>query len=1087
MPSPSSIKDYIARLTDAAPGQEISAVLEILDKRERKLLRDRLGHIDHSPDDVDDFNIADITIKLETINALIIIMSENAVLKRQIGNDADNKKLLRKLHAIAYELSKAIIDVNSPEEEVERLYQLAMHGFLADRHSEVSPYLDRVSEQIDSWAMSSAISTSNLESTLYGLVILITRVIRTSYDKQHVISAMDSLRQGFDTLQNSNFSKEENSTELAYRIAAAGNVIHLMENVVDFLFTGNNRDGDSIYSLIGSYSFNIITLYEKCGMSKEENLSYILKYYLDQLCRNSIWNIADRSPVLADFFNNCISSTDNILYTMLPPQRDNVLDILTVRKSVVVNMPTSAGKSLLAELNIIFTLYSNADPTNQNRPTVCYVVPTNALINQVKQKLNKNFAGLGYNIDGVLPFFELDPIEDELLTRRHIDVLVTTPEKLDSLLRRDHTAIKNLRLMVLDEAHNIGEKERGAKMELLLAAVKKTKPDCRFLLMSPFVDNAKEIAKWLGDTDQDSVALSYEWTPTKQYIGCSLIQRDNKRVAINYFPSGRDHLIEEPLELTIFDSSRNIKHSTFIDDVTDSSIALISKKYSQIGNILVVCRGPGSAEKMAMKLNGYLSENGFVNIEDSRVEDAIALVSLELGQDSPLVGLLRRGIAYHHSQLPASVKEEIEELIRSGLVRVVCATTTLAQGMNFPITTVLFKDLKVGGGADTADIDNTLFWNIAGRAGRAYMDTEGHIVLINKTSQTQSSIKEITHQYIRHDLSQISSTLTQFFKTVDSQVEFNKELIENHAGISSFLQYLNHLIRVSYNYDFQSLDTIKLRSLLSNSLAFSEIEFTDGFMEAQQQILGFSRSYVNQIKNKSTGQLTLADLFGISDISLSRFYGLIEGMKEEMVEIYEGLDTTEGIKASNLILEEKNEQKLSHIVKILSKIPELKVYLQGAGSLNPESIARVIIGWVNGETVNQIASSIQYEGQDASKIVAMCHKYINGRLRTFVPWGMSIYQQLTDDLQADDAKNLPSYIYFGVNNKNDVVLSAAGVPRFALKELKEIYSSRYGTENLSPSNLDAVKENLRNLDLSDARVGQMNPETLKRYIDKGIS
>ena len=1081
-----SLKDYILNLTDGSPNQAASAVLNILDKSERKLLSKRLGHLDQHDLDEGAFDTADISVKCETIGALIIVISENSVIKRQIGEDADNKQILRKLHAIAYELNKIALEAE-PESQEESLYRVAMHGFLADRHSEVSPYLDRVASEIDRSASPESLTPENLEATLYSIVSLITRVIRTSYDKQHILDVLSTFRSSFDQLQSSSFGEGEDGAETAYRIAAAGNIIHLLENVVDYLFTGSTRDNDSIYSLISSYSFNTITLYSKSGYAKEENLSHILKYFLDQLCRNSIWNIADRSPVLADFFNNCISSTDNILYTMLPPQRDNILDILTVRKSVVVNMPTSAGKSLLAELNIIFTLYSNADPSGQNKPTVCYVVPTNALINQVKQKLDKSFAGLNYTVDGVLPFFELDPIENELLTRRHIDILVSTPEKLDSLLRRDHSAIRNLRLLVMDEAHNIGEKERGAKMELLLAAIKRTKPDCRFLLMSPFIDNADEIANWLGDTEQDSVALSYQWTPTKQYVGCSLLQNSNTRISINYFPSGRDHLLEEPLQVQVFNSSRNITRSTSISDVTDSSIALILRKYAQIGNTLVICRGPGSAEKMATRIFGYLGENGFQPLDDQRIDDAIELIKLELGDGNPLVELVRYGIVYHHAQLPSSIKEEIEELIRARLVKVVCATTTLAQGMNFPITTVLFKDLKVGGGTETADINNTLFWNIAGRAGRAYMDTEGHIILINKASQSQREIKQITQSYVRQDLSEISSTLTQFFRTVSSQVEFNRELIENHAGISSFLQYLNHLIRVSYNYDFQSIDLIKLRSLLSNSLAFNEIEFSEGFMEAQQQILGFSRSYVNQLRSKNTGQLTLADLFGISDISLSRFYGLVEALKEEMAAAFTDLDTVEGIKASNLILNERSDEKLAHVVNILSRIPELKVYLQGAGSLNAQSIARVIIGWVNGETVNQIAGAIQYEGQDINKIAAMCHKYINGRLKTFVPWGMSIYQQLTDDTTADDAKNLPSYIYFGVNNKNDVVLSAAGVPRFALRELKAAYSARYGVEGLNPGALDEVKNNLKNLDLSNTRVGQMSPTTLKRYIDKGVA
>lgn len=68
-------------------------------------------------------------------------------------------------------------------------------------------------------------------------------------------------------------------------------------------------------------------------------------------------------------------------------------------------------------------------------------------------------------------------------------------------------------LVVVDEAHNLQNDTRGLKLELLLANINKECENAQFLLLTPFIENAKEIATWLGGANSDDISTSLDWQP----------------------------------------------------------------------------------------------------------------------------------------------------------------------------------------------------------------------------------------------------------------------------------------------------------------------------------------------------------------------------------------------------------------------------------------------------------------------------------------------------------------------------------------------------------------------------------------------
>ncbi len=99
----------------------------------------------------------------------------------------------------------------------------------------------------------------------------------------------------------------------------------------------------------------------------------------------------------------------------------------------------------------------------------------------------------------------------------------------------------------------------------------------------------------------------------------------------------------------------------------------------------------------------------------------------EVGLEFDLVNFLSKGVAVHHSGLSDEVRTLIEWLAETGQLNVLCATTTIAQGLNFPVSSVFLQSHKF---QYDKKMTSREFWNsLAGRAGRIGHDSIGIIGL----------------------------------------------------------------------------------------------------------------------------------------------------------------------------------------------------------------------------------------------------------------------------------------------------------------------------------------------------------------------
>jgi len=1026
----------------------------------------------------------DLISKANLLNALMEIILENP--KMELIDSSERKKMLIDLYGTTATLYEQLLTQCS-DNELERLSYLVMYSmlsYLADKQTisnlVIEGYNDKLTNLKDVIAEMDVMS--KLEFNTYYLIILMVSNIKNYDGLVNLNSNLNKAQKVLDEAQEIELSRKKMNISNGMRISAFGNIIYLTGLLKEYLFKGSieSEENQDIYSVIDMYSYNAFYLLGTEDIELKL-IGHLLKYVYEQIAENSIWNIAEKSPKIRQFIENNLLGDNRYIYSLLPSQRDVVSEVLTPKKSIIVCMPTSSGKSLLAELQILFSLHNYKEEGYD--PTVCYVVPTNALIEQVRRDLKDDFKGFGFNIETVLPYYDVDEIEEEILTRKHIDILISTPEKLESLIRQDHPSIKNTRLIIMDEAHNLGDESRGSKFELVLAAVKQKIKEANFLLLSPFISNADEIGEWLADSKRNSAVVSMEWSPTKQYIGCNLLKENKTKSVLQFYKSARNQLGSENIEILLRSSPSDVKNELGVNSVNNAvKLSVILNDFIELnGNILILCEGPGRAKNLAGQITNYFVDNGKLQDISSRTEikKALEIIKLETYDDDTLLECVKYGVAYHHSGLSALVKETIEELICKNYIKLVFATTTLAQGMNFPINTVIFDTVKFRGQKPRI-FSNAEFWNIAGRAGRAYKDKEGYIILsyANSSKETIMNVK----RYIKMDLEEVISSLNVFFSG-NNQLSFDYDFFRDshNVPVLNLLQYINHILNIGYDYNINLSDMAKLRTILNDSFLYHSLSKQDGYINAQRKLNTFVTQYVQHINEKKKEDLAEADKLGISDISYSKVKSMVGAFVKNLKE-----QGDNEFKASEIILRTKNFERLSDIIYIISKIPEINIEMHEHGKFDPQSIAILLLGWVNGESIMNIAAKIRRENQSMQDAVEICNRYLNSQMKSYMPWGINIYQKLSYDLDSDSAKLLPSYIYYGVSEKDAVIVSKAGVPRFAAMNVLNVLKNEHPEIEIKVDNLETIKDLIRKIEPSKYHIHNTPGEIIKEIVDMKI-
>ena len=408
-------------------------------------------------------------------------------------------------------------------------------------------------------------------------------------------------------------------------------------------------------------------------------------------------------PIPESVKNVIINSGITELY---PPQEEAVRAGALDGKNFVLASPTASGKTLIAELCALKHVL-------EKNGKVLYLTPLRALANEKYEEFKKYTViqkSDGRRVRVGISTGDFDSSDPWL---EKFDIIVTTNEKADSLLRHRARWMDEVSLVVADEVHLLNDAERGPTLEVVLARLMQISPDAQLLALSATVKNAEEAAEWLK-----AGSITTEWRPVVLKEGVLLhneaqfkdggalkIEKPTKNPAINLAL----HIIQSGGQALLFAGTRK------------NSVGLARKAATSVSALL--------SKPMKRSLT-RISEQILATGERTRISELLA-------------ELVQRGTAFHHAGLGSGHRRIIEDSFREGKIKVLTATPTLAFGVNLPARMVVIHDYRrYEPGYGYYPITVLEYKQMAGRAGRPRYDKVGEALLIAKTEDERDYLME---------------------------------------------------------------------------------------------------------------------------------------------------------------------------------------------------------------------------------------------------------------------------------------------------------------------------------------------------------
>ncbi|MCS7368145.1 MAG: ATP-dependent DNA helicase [archaeon GBS-70-058] len=391
---------------------------------------------------------------------------------------------------------------------------------------------------------------------------------------------------------------------------------------------------------------------------------------------------------------------NNGIDELYPPQEQAVRNGLLEGRNIVIAIPTAAGKTLAAELAITKRLLEEGGKA-------IYLTPLKALASEKYEEFKKyEYAGLKVAISTG----DYDNPEPQL---KNYNIIVMTNEKADSILRNKPQWMSEVKVVVADEIHLINDNDRGPTLEVVLAKLLSTNSQLQVIGLSATIMNAEEIAEWLN-----ARLVKSHWRPV-------------------------------PLRKGIYVNGRIIYDDENIVEVTKEKIdpcqALTRQTLEDGGQVLIFTNTRNDSRETAFKLIPLTSK--YLKTDDKKelLNVANEILSSEESTriSEELATCIKNGIAFHHAGLSATHRNIVEKAFKESKIKVICATPTLAAGVNLPARRVIVKSYyRYDSSTGYQMIPTFEYHQMAGRAGRPKYDEYGDAILIAKNLQEQEFLME---------------------------------------------------------------------------------------------------------------------------------------------------------------------------------------------------------------------------------------------------------------------------------------------------------------------------------------------------------
>ncbi|XP_023944963.2 DNA polymerase theta [Bicyclus anynana] len=414
-------------------------------------------------------------------------------------------------------------------------------------------------------------------------------------------------------------------------------------------------------------------------------------------------------------------------------------NILLDNQNLVYSAPTSAGKTLVAEILAIKTVL-------ERQKKVIFILPFVSIVREKMFYLQDILSSSGVRVEG---FMGSQSPPGGL---QAVHIAICTIEKANSLVNKllDEGNISELGAVIVDELHLLGDAHRGYILELLLTKVKyiSSKLDnmkIQIIGMSATLPNLKVLADWL---EAELYITEFRPIPLNEYclVGNKYYDKDGKYIGLFIKPN-------KEMECCV--------------------LSLCLETIKEGCSILIFCMTKNRCENLAQsiassfyKLGCTDNEQGILLREQLKLNSILEVLeqlkNCPVGLDQILKNTISFGVAYHHAGLTFDERDIIEGAFKSGAIRVLVATSTLSSGVNLPARRVIVRSPVF----QRQPINILTYKQMIGRAGRMGKDTQGESVLICTAAE----------QKIGFDL--MMGTLDPVESCIESKDKFMRAILE---------------------------------------------------------------------------------------------------------------------------------------------------------------------------------------------------------------------------------------------------------------------------------------------------------------------
>jgi hypothetical protein len=518
------------------------------------------------------------------------------------------------------------------------------------------------------------------------------------------------------------------------------------------------------------------------GLTLAADAAVVPAWWLLRLCRALIQDLWGHSlhenlprdppaggdegyPGLRSLFLASLYSRRSAEVELWPSQREAARRSTDLTDDLVVALPTSAGKTRVAEIAALMTLSTGR--------RVLIVTPLRALSAQTERSFRRTFAPLGFSVSSLYGASGMSPGDEDAM-RSH-KIIIATPEKLDFALRSDPSIIDDVGLIVLDEGHLIGPSEREIRYEILVQRLlrRADNADRRIVCLSailPGGDPLTDLTSWIR-SDAPGYAVESDWRPTRQRFGTVTWQNQSAKLCFDLKDGG-------PWVARFVEQVDAIHpHKKPRPTETKELALFVAWEFAEQDKRVLIF------QPQANVVIGYgqsvveLAERGYLPpllTDETEIARALEIGREWLGENHPAVGCLRLGVAIHHGRLPSPFLREIERLLAEGVLRVTVASPTLSQGLNLNAAVLLVPSLYRAGEI----ISGEEFANVAGRAGRAFVDVEGLVlhVMFDKPEWRLANWKKLVNSARHRDLqSGLIQVIDEIIRRLAARGMFDQE------------------------------------------------------------------------------------------------------------------------------------------------------------------------------------------------------------------------------------------------------------------------------------------------------------------------